>query len=107
LQRLRAQRRQPVVQFAAGHPARDRAGGANVNRPGVQSGVHPHQANARFGVARHNGALARHNGALDRGRAAPARQQRRMNVDATQPGDRQHRRRQNQPVRGDHQQIRL
>jgi hypothetical protein len=44
--------------------------------------------------------------ALDRRRAAPARQQRGVDVDAAQSGYRQHRRRQDQAVGGHHQQIR-
>ena len=69
------------------------------HRAGVQPRVHAHDGDAGLGVAGQDRRL-------DRRRAAPARQQARMDVQAAPPGRRQHRRRQDQPVGGDHRGIR-
>ena len=70
------------------------------HRSRVESGVHLHDGDARLEVAR----LDR---ARDRRRAAPARQQRRVDVEATEARYLEHRRRQDEAVSDDHHQVRL
>ena len=67
--------------------------------PGVETRVDLHDGDAGFGVAREDGAL-------DRRGAAPARQQRAVDVQAAEPRQIEHRLRQDQPVGDDHEQIR-
>ena len=71
---------------------------AQQDRAGIQARVHLHQADAGFGVAGQNGAV-------DRGRAAPARQQRGVDVDAAEPWGIKHGLRQDQAVSHDHGDI--
>ena len=91
---------QTVVQGAGGIGLKD---GHHVTRPHrarVQPRFHLHDADAGLGIASLDGPL-------DGGRAAPARQQRGMNVQAAQPGQIQHRLRQQQAIGGHHHHVRL
>ena len=93
-----AQFGQPVVQTAAGVFAADRGADLEQHRSGVQPGFHLHHGHAGFAVTRFDRAL-------NRRRAAPARQQRGMAVDAAQAGNIQYRLRQDQTVGHHYQQI--
>ena len=91
-----AQFGQPVVQATRRFVGSNRQRGGKQYRPGIQSGFHLHDAHAAFGVTSQNGAL-------DRRRAAPARQQRGVDVDAAESRQIKHRLRQNQALgRDDH-----
>ena len=88
------------MQRAGGVVGRDRGLERDHHRPGVEPGLHLHQAHAGAGVAGQQRAL-------DRRRAAPARQQRGVDVPAAQARDAQHGPRQDHAV-GDHDhQVRL
>ena len=91
---LAAERREARQQRRAGVVGGDRRRLDQQDRAGVEAGVHLHQGDAGLGVA----GLDR---PLDRRGAAPARQQRRMDVDAAEPRQREQPRRQDQAVGGD------
>ena len=76
--RVGARRGQPVVQRRAGVARVDRHADDREHRAGVEAGVHLHDRDAGLGIAREQRAL-------DRRRTAPARQQRRVDVDAAVP----------------------
>ena len=98
MQQLGAEPRQPVLQLA-GRLVRRRSHRAHgSDRPGVEPLLQPHERHAGLRVAGQHGRL-------DRRRAAPARQQRGVNVDAAAARDVQHLARQQQPVGHDHDQI--
>jgi hypothetical protein len=69
------------------------------HRTGIQAGIHLHDGNAGFRVAGEEGAL-------DRRGAAPARQERRVDIECAVWRDVQERLGQEQAVRGDHQRVR-
>ena len=94
LQQLRAHDRQAVMQPSPGIIGFDRACSRGKYRTGIQAGVHLHEADSRFPVTGQDGPLYGCG-------AAPARQERGMDIDTTQPRHRQHRGRQNQAI-GDH-----
>ena len=91
---------QTVMQGAGGIGLEDGHHVTCAHRPRVQPRFHLHDADAGLGVASLDGPL-------DGGRTAPARQQRGMDVQATQPGQIQHRLRQQQAIRGHHHHVRL
>ena len=95
---LAAKLGQPVVQRAGGVCAFDGEGFGEQHVAGVQAGIHLHDGDAGLRVARFNGAVNR------RG-AAPARQQRGVDIQATQPGRVKHPLRQDQPVGGHHHHV--
>ena len=68
------------------------------HRPGIEPGLHLHDGDAGFGIAGQDRAL-------DRRRAAPARQQRGVDVDAAEARHVEHRLRQDQAVGGDHHDV--
>jgi hypothetical protein len=82
------------MQGAPGLVAFDRCGDPMEDRSGVESGLHAHDADACLRITGEDGAL-------DRRGAAPTRQQRGMDVDATEPGRFQDCARQSQTI-GDH-----
>jgi methyl-accepting chemotaxis protein len=63
-----------VVQLASRHVGLDRDAFGETDRPGVETFFHTHDADAAFAVSRHHGTV-------DRRRAAPARQQRAMQIE--------------------------
>jgi hypothetical protein len=73
----RAHFRQAVVQVCGGFLCTDGGGFPQQDRAGVEACLHLHDADAGFGVARHDGAV-------DRGRAAPAGQERGVDVEAAE-----------------------
>jgi hypothetical protein len=77
---------------------RDREAVLREHRPGIQARVHLHDGDAGLAVARQQRAL-------DRRRAAPARQQRSMNVHGAQARRPERARRQQQAVGGDHHDV--
>ena len=91
---------QTVVQGAGGIGLEDGHDVTCTHRARVQPRFHLHDADAGLGVASLDGPL-------DRGSAAPARQQRGMDVQAAQPGQVQHRLRQQQAIGGHHHHVRL
>ena len=95
-----AQRRQRIVQLAAGHIQRDRQPLGHQHRPGIQALIHQHGHHAGFRVA----CLDR---AVDGGRPAPARQQRGMDIDAAKCRRIKDRLRQDQAIRRNHRDIGL
>ena len=95
---LGRKRRQPLVQLGCGGGRPDRQRPHGVDRPGVQAFFHAEDADARLGVPGQDRAL-------DGGCAAPARKERRMEVDASQPRRVEHRARQQQAVSPDHREV--
>ncbi len=95
----RAERGQAVVQLAGGVVEPDRLAFDQQHVASVQAGVHLHDRDAGLGVA----GLDR---AVDRRGAAPARQQRAVDVQAAQSRQRQHPFGQDQAVGGHHQHVR-
>ncbi|RMU78088.1 hypothetical protein ALP24_05654 [Pseudomonas syringae pv. aptata] len=89
-----------IMQRAARVLRGNRGDGLEQHRPGVQARFHAHHGHAALCIT----GLHR---TLNRRRTAPARQQRRMAVDATQARNIQHHLRQDQAVGDDHHQIRL
>ena len=89
---------QLVVQHAGVVFWPDRDALLQQHRAGIETLVHLHDGDAGLGVAGQDGAL-------DRRRAAPARQQRGMDVEAAEPRRGQDRRRQDQAVGDDHGRI--
>jgi hypothetical protein len=69
-----------------------------MDRPGVEALLHLHDRHAGL-------AIAGQHRALDRRRAAPARQQRGVDVDAAEPRDLEDLPRQDPPVGGDHDDV--
>ncbi len=69
----------------------DRDGLGQQDRAGVEPLFHLHDADAGLAVAGEDGAL-------DRRRATPARQERGVDIEAAEPGRRQHRLRQDQAI---------
>ncbi len=92
---VRAKRRELIVQGTGVLILSDRKATLRKQRPGIQTRVHPHDRNPRFTIAREKRALNR------RG-AAPARQERGMNVQRSVRSDNKERRRQDHAVRSDH-----
>jgi hypothetical protein len=84
-----------VVQAAGGVLRFDVDDGRQQHRPGVEAGLHAHDGDAGLRVAGLDGAV-------DGRRAAPARQQRGVDVDAAAARQVEHRLRQDQAVGGDH-----
>ncbi len=91
----------------AGEPRRERRPGVVVrdrhpdlfdHRPGVEARVHLHERDPRLAVAFEDRPL-------DRRRAAPPREQRRVDVDAAVPRPREHVGRQDQAVGGDDEHV--
>jgi hypothetical protein len=76
-ERLRRERREPFVERGRRVLAVDRRRAHEVDGAGVEACVHLHHTDARRGVTREHGAL-------NRRRAAPARQDRSVQVDAAQ-----------------------
>ena len=91
---IRAPIARAARQFAGGLVRADRRADFARDRAGVESFLHPHEIDAGLGVAGHQRALNR------RG-AAPARQQRSVEIEAAQLRRRQNRRRQDQAVGDD------
>ncbi len=91
---------QAIMQRAARVLRGNRGDRLEQHRPGVQPCFHAHHGHAALGIT----GLHR---ALNRCRTAPARQQRRMAVDAAQARNIQHHLRQDQAVGDDHHQIGL
>ena len=83
-----ASRRGARPRFRAGRSRRAR----EMHGPGIETGVHLHDADARRRIAGEHGAL-------DRRRTAPARQHRGMKIDATESRPVEQRARQQQAVR--------
>ena len=75
---LRRESGEPFVQRTGRFLRADRRRPLEVHGPRVEPGIHLHDADAGHGVAGQHGAL-------DRRRAAPTRQQRRVQVDAAEP----------------------
>jgi hypothetical protein len=90
---------QRIVQVAGRFLAADGPAALQQHRPGVESLVELHDADTGHGVAGQQRAL-------NRRRAAPARQQRTMDVEAAEPRQRQRRGGQDQSIRHDHHQVR-
>jgi hypothetical protein len=84
---------------AGGILAADRDRVPRHDGPGVEPGVHAHHADPGLGVARQDGAL-------DGRRTAPARQQRRVNVEAAVARMIEHGLRQDEAVGRDHHDVR-
>ena len=95
----RALRRQAVVQRRGGVVGTDLAGLGEQHVTGVEAGIHLHDGDAGAGVAGLDGAV-------DRCCAAPARQQRAVDVDAALRRQRQQPGRQDEAVGGHHQRLR-
>ena len=99
---LSAEYGQTIVQLPRRFARANRGECLQHHRSGVEPGLHLHDRDARFGVPRKDGAMNR------RG-AAPARQQRGVNIQATKAPhfvrNVEHRLRQNQPVSSHHQHI--
>jgi len=72
---IAAEWRQRVVQIGRGHRIRNRQALGHRHIAGIEAGIHLHHHHAGFGIACHDGAA-------DRRGAAPARQQRGMQVEA-------------------------
>ncbi len=86
--------------FPSGGSAKTDGGGpGQQGRSGIQPLVHLHDGHAGLAVAGLDGAL-------DGRRAAPARQQRGVDIDASEPGNGQHRRGQQQTIGHHHNQVR-
>ena len=98
--RLRALRRQFVMQAGCGVMRFNRAGGFIHHVAGVEAGRHFHNGDAGFSIAGCDGAL-------NRRRAAPARQQGGVNIQAAVFRRVQHRLRQDQAVGRHHHHIRI
>ena len=86
------------MELAARHVPADRDALDEAERPGIEPFVHAHHANARL-------LIAGHDGALDRRRAAPARQERGMEVEAAERGKLEDRFRQYQAIGDDDRDI--
>jgi hypothetical protein len=93
-----AERGQAVVQAGSGVVGQDGLALDQQHVAGIEAGVHLHDRDAGLGVA----GLDR---AMDRRGAAPARQQRAVDVQAAQARQVQHPLRQDQAVGGDHQHV--
>ncbi len=93
-QQVAAQFGELVVERLPGLVGRERDRALAEDRSGIQSGVHLHDGDAGFGISG-----ADHG--LNRSSAAPAREQRGMNVDRAVRRDVEHRLRQNLPEGGD------
>ena len=98
-QQRRPQGRQGIVQFSAGNAIAHGQFALRVDRPGIQTGIELHDAHAALGVTGQNRTLYRR-------RAAPARQQRGVNIEASQARQRQHGGGQNEPIGHHHHQLR-
>jgi len=98
--RLRAELSQAIMQAAAGVFRRDRRADLEQHRSGVQARFHLHHGDAGLEVASLYCAL-------DRRRAAPARQQGGVAVDAAQARRVEHHLRQDQAVGDHHHQVRF
>ena len=96
--RLRAQPRQAIVQAGAVVVGADGLALDEQHRPGVQAFVHLHDGDAGLGVAGLDGAL-------DGRGAAPARQERGVDVQAAEARRAQHLRGQEQAVGGHHHHV--
>jgi hypothetical protein len=93
------ERRELVMQGAGIVVRGDSDARLHEHWPGIESGLHPHQRHARFPIARHQRAL-------DRRRTAPARQQRRVDIDGPEARHREHAHREDQSVGRDDKEIR-
>ena len=71
------ERRQRVMQIGRRHRIRDRQPLGHRDVAGIEADIHLHHHHAALGIARHDGAV-------DRGGAAPARQQRGMQIEAAE-----------------------
>ena len=91
---------QTVMQGAGGIGLEDGHDMTCTHRTRVQAGFHLHDADAGLRIASLDGPL-------DGGCTAPARQQRGMDVQTAQPGQIQHRLRQQQAIGGHHHHVRL
>jgi hypothetical protein len=89
---------QPVVQRAGRLVKADRRRTDEVHGPGVEARVHLHHADTRRRIPGEHGTL-------NRRRAAPARQQRRVQIDAAEPRPIEPLARQQQPVGNDDHEI--
>jgi len=74
---IAAKTRQLIMQFPGGHVGADGNGFGHADRAGIEAFFHPHDLNGGFRVAGHNGPV-------DRGCAAPARQHRSVQIEATE-----------------------
>ena len=72
-----AEPRQHIVKLARGHVGTDRHPLGHGDGAGIEAFVHPHDGDAGLGVAGHDGAV-------DRRGAAPARQQRGVQIEAAE-----------------------
>jgi len=95
---LRADLRQRLGELAGGLTRADVVNALEEHRAGIEPLVHLHDADAGARVACEKGAL-------DRRRAAPSRQQRRMDVEAATLRDREHLRGKNEAVGRDHHHV--
>ncbi len=87
------------MELAGRFACADRDCAREVHGPRVQAGVHLHDADAGLGIAGEHGAL-------DRRRAAPARQQRRVQVDTAHARPVEPLAGQQQPIRDDDHEVR-
>ncbi len=95
----RAEAGQTVVQRCARVARLDRASAPKQHRPGIETRLHPHDADTGL-------AIAGEQRALDRCRPAPAWQQRGMDIDAAKARNVEHGLRQDEAVGGDHHDVR-
>ena len=86
------------MQRASGVPGGDGEFFDQQHVAGVQTRIHLHDGDTRLRVTGFNGAM-------NRCRAAPARQQRSVDIQTTEPGSVEHPLRQDQSVSGDHHRI--
>ena len=96
---LGAERGEDRREVAGGVARADRRAKLARHRAGVEAFLHAHEVDAGLGVAGHDRALHRR-------RAAPARQQRSVNVEAAELRRGEHGRRQDEPIGGDDRDIR-
>jgi hypothetical protein len=99
-QELAAERREPVMEASRGFPLADPYFAGREQGARVEAGFHAHDRHA-------GGRVPREQRALNGRRAAPARQQRCMNVETAEFRQGKHGRRQNQAIRHHHQRIQL
>ena len=92
---IRPKPRERVVQFARGQIRGYRLRLLQSHGTGIEAFIHPHDGDAALGIARHDGAV-------DRRSAAPARQQRGMDVEAAERHGIENRLRQDQAIGDDH-----
>ena len=97
-ERRRAELGEAAGQGAGGVPGGDGAGPRCEDRSGVEARVHPHDRDPGLPVAGEDRMM-------HRGRAAPAREDRCVDVDAAEPGDGEDRSRQQKAVGRDDQRV--